>query len=307
MRPADNIEKLIKKINYKTSAETHQRIFSNVTQSLDKQEKLKSGVAKPDIWRTIMKSKITKLAATAVIILVILGGVTFWPDGSSGSGKWWLGPTAAWSQEILNELNTIKGISCHEQIEIVLADGSKLNFNTSDMLYISKDSYRRDIYDGDFLKEIQWYIPDGNSTLSQSINFDTKSYFIQRGEGSFGNRDPIERMRFYVGLLDKADSLLDEEIIEGRTCVGFEISTNKYGSNPEGWFDCIWFDVETKLPVRIEQHGRPVTDQPDKTCTIIQEQFDYNPEFPTDTFIPWIPEGFTYGHPDDVRATMEQE
>ncbi len=256
--------------------------------------------------RTIMKSPITKLAAAAAIIIIILSGLTFWP-GHADNGKWWLGPPAAWGQEILATLDTIKGVTCRERTEFVMADGSRHTSSTWDIFYVSHDSYRRDIYDGDFLREIQWYVPDGNGTLQHSIRFDLESYFIHRGQGSFGNHDPIERMRFYVGFLDKADRLLGEEVIDGYNCVGFEISAGKYGNNPEQWIDRIWFDVETKLPVRIEKHGRPVTDHPDETFTTIQDQFDYYPELPADTFTPWIPEGFINAHPDEIRATRKKE
>jgi len=90
--------------------------------------------------------------------------------------------------------------------------------------------------------------------------------------------------------------------IEKCNCIGFEISASKYGNNPAEWTDCIWFDVETKLPVRMEKRGRPVTGHPQETITIIQDQFDYNPALSADTFVPYTPEGFVFGHPDDIRA-----
>ena len=75
MRPADNMEKLIKKLRYKASAETHERVLGNVLQALGKSEKDKSGEMAPNIWRTIMRSPITKLAAAAAIIVVALVGI----------------------------------------------------------------------------------------------------------------------------------------------------------------------------------------------------------------------------------------
>ena len=242
--------------------------------------------------------------------IVVFGGITFWPSGGSDNGKWWLGPPAAWGQEILAELDTIKGVTCHEQTVLVMSDGSRHTSSTWDILYVSSDSYRRDIYDGDFLREIQWYVPDGDGTLHHSIRYDLKSYFTHSGEGSFGNYEPVERMRFYVRLLDKADKLLGEKVIEDRNCVGFEISAGKYGDNPQEWLDRIWFDIDTKLPVLIEQErGCPR----DKTKTDfhpsirVQEQFDYNPELPADTFIPKTPERFIHAHPDEIEAAREKE
>lgn len=75
MRPADNIEKSIKKLRYKTDVETHEKVLGTVLQTLDKREKQKSGVIKPDIWRTIMKNTFTKIAAAIVVIAGILIGL----------------------------------------------------------------------------------------------------------------------------------------------------------------------------------------------------------------------------------------
>ena len=256
-------------------------------------------------WRIIMKSKMTKLAAAAVIIIV-LGGVSFWPSGNSNKANWWSGPVSVWGQEILEKLDIIECITCREQHILVLADGSKHTSSTWDEYSVSNDSYRRNIYDSNELREIQWYVPDGNDMIQHYIRFDLECYGAVRHKGRFGTKSPIQRMRFYVGLLNKADKPLGEKIIEDRNCVGFAISASKYGNNPEHWIDHIWFDVDTKLPVLIEQHGRLVTGHPDKTYTTIQDQFDYNPELPADTFTPWIPEGFVNAHPDEVRKNQQE-
>ncbi len=75
MKPAEDIDKLIKKLRYKAGAETHDRVLGNVMQALDETEKQKSGATAPNIRRTIMKSPITKLAAAAVIIAAIMLGM----------------------------------------------------------------------------------------------------------------------------------------------------------------------------------------------------------------------------------------
>jgi hypothetical protein len=77
MRPADNIEESIKKLRYKTSAETHDKVLGNVLQALDEKEKQKPGVIKPDLWRMIMKNTFTKIAAAIVVIAGILIGLYF--------------------------------------------------------------------------------------------------------------------------------------------------------------------------------------------------------------------------------------
>jgi hypothetical protein len=303
MRPEENVNELIRKLHLKASADLDQRVHEDISRGLANSESTRSAGIRPDLWRTIMKAKTVKLAGAAVIALVVIGGITFWPSHE----KWWLGSPAAWGQEILMALDTFKSVTCREQIATVEADGTLSVSKTWMKYYASNDSYRRDIYDGDVLREIQWYVPNGDGTLQHSIRFDLGSYYAHTGPGSFGNHDPVERMRFYVGLLDEADRLLGEDVINGHQCVGFEISAGKYGNNPAELMDCIWFDVETKLPVCIEQRGGAVTGETDMTYTIIQDQFDYDPGLSEDTFIPYTPEGFVFGHPDDIQADGEKQ
>ena len=256
------------------------------------------------------------MAAAAAVVFVVLGGLSFRSHTSparSKSDAWWLGPPSAWATEVnaaLSQAN-IKGVTCREQILHVMADGSTHMSSTWTKFYVSKDSYRRDIYDGDVLREFQWYIPDAKGlTTFTSVRFDTRTYYTAGPDtGSFGDADPIERMRFYVNLIDKADRMLGTQSIEGRPCVGFEIRASKYGGNNPDTVevDRIWFDTQTKLPVRIEAAGLPVTGDPSLTTTWIQDQFDYNPVLPADTFTPQIPEGFTFNaRPDELRAKMQE-
>lgn len=197
--------------------------------------------------------------------------------------------------------DTVKAVSCRAQTVFVAADGSRHTSSTWDTLYVSNDSYRRDIYDTQVLREIQWYVPEGNDMIQHYVRYDLKCYGALRHTGSFGIDDPVERMRFFIGLLDQADRVLTEEVIDGHNCVGFEIRASKYGNHPETWLDRIWFDVQTKLPVRIEQAGRPVTGDAASTSTTIMDQFNYNSRLSPDPFIPpEPPQGFVNARPDDL-------
>ncbi len=76
MRPADNINDLIKKLQLKASADLDKRVHDDISAALTKSEKTKSVQPEPNIWRTIMKSPITKLAAAAVILIAVAISVT---------------------------------------------------------------------------------------------------------------------------------------------------------------------------------------------------------------------------------------
>lgn len=75
MEPAKKIERLIKKNRYKAGPEAYDKALDSFLQAVDDYEKQTSALTQPNIWRTIMKSNITKLAAAAVIIIAIMLGM----------------------------------------------------------------------------------------------------------------------------------------------------------------------------------------------------------------------------------------
>ena len=78
MKPAEKIERLIKKSRYKASSEVYDKALGSFLQAVDANEKQKLALTEPNIWRIIMKSKITKLAATALIIIAVILAISLW-------------------------------------------------------------------------------------------------------------------------------------------------------------------------------------------------------------------------------------
>jgi len=85
MRPSENIEKLIKNINIETSAKTDKTVLGDVVKAFEESKRKKSVIIQPSIWRVIMKSKIVKLAAAAVIIITVFVGVHYFSGSLDGS------------------------------------------------------------------------------------------------------------------------------------------------------------------------------------------------------------------------------
>jgi hypothetical protein len=81
MNPAENIEKLIKKFcqakksSVTTSDHMDKKVLGNALAEYKKSNKASSADIKPNIWRIIMKSKMAKFAAAAVIIIAALIGM----------------------------------------------------------------------------------------------------------------------------------------------------------------------------------------------------------------------------------------
>ena len=68
MKSSRDIEKLFKELHDTTNAEMDERVLRDVSQALD-------GPSRLNVWRIIMKSKMIKLTAAAVIIIAVLIGV----------------------------------------------------------------------------------------------------------------------------------------------------------------------------------------------------------------------------------------
>jgi outer membrane lipoprotein-sorting protein len=270
------------------------------------------------ILKTIMYSKTMKYAAAAVIAIVIIGGISFWPGSDSQNSKWWLGPPAAWGQEIIAKLETMEALVYRGQAVIISPYGSTHVSGTWSRNYETKDRSRTDRYYeptdeetfGDsnpesVLQHVTYNVPDGQDLVQYDVSYEYQCYTIKTIEGGAYEKDPVKRLQFYVNLLDKANRILGTKTFDGRECVGFEISADKYSDNPEDWINRIWFDVQTKLPVRIEKYDLPITDSPDRTITTIQDQFEYYAQVPAEMFKPEIPVDFINAEPDDVRAAKD--
>jgi len=78
MRPAENIEKLIKNIDIDTNAKIDEEVLVEVVEAFEKSKVKKTSATEQNIGRIIMKSKITKLAVAAVIIGAAVLAISFW-------------------------------------------------------------------------------------------------------------------------------------------------------------------------------------------------------------------------------------
>jgi len=74
MRPAENMKKLIKNVPVNTNSERDKEVLNDVLDALEKSKKARSTAVQPNVWRIIMRNRMTQYAVAAVIILVIIIG-----------------------------------------------------------------------------------------------------------------------------------------------------------------------------------------------------------------------------------------
>ena len=76
MKPTENnIKKLIRDVEINTNARTDQAVLNDVLKAQKESRKTKSPAPQPNIWRIIMKTKITKFTAAIVILIAVLSAI----------------------------------------------------------------------------------------------------------------------------------------------------------------------------------------------------------------------------------------
>lgn len=71
MNPQENTEKLIRELVLTGTKAADQRVLNDALTAYDKSETKKPAAKQPNIWRIIMKNKMTKFATAAVIIVAV--------------------------------------------------------------------------------------------------------------------------------------------------------------------------------------------------------------------------------------------
>ncbi len=222
MRPAEDIDKLIKKLRYKASAETHDRVLGNVLQALDKSEKETSGVTTPNIWRTIMKNPIAKLAAAAVIIIAVLF-VVYQFGGSIESSAF-----AQVANKLRSAITLTYTATTNSQVEIEMA--------------FKEPGYMRTTMPGGLVTVIDWAQGKGISILpsrKQFIEMEMSNLPHDPAQHQF---NVIEKLRT---LPDRADEELGTSEIDGWVLQGFRVTE-------EDVINTVWIDPQTRDLVRVE-------------------------------------------------------
>ncbi len=276
MKPAEDIDKLIKKLRYKTDAETHDRVLGNVLRALEKKEKQKSGVTAPNIWRTIMKSPITKLAVAAVIIIGVLTVMHF--VGLSTTTVTF----ADVIKPIFNAQTAIldiivgeegQGPVIHDQIK-----GSLIRRTMSNM------------------EEIVSIIDlEAGRMLTLTASKKEAAYIDLKGLPSMPNY--MDTLRNLISELQDTPRFVVEELgeqeIDGQRVIGFRAKHPKTEIT-------IWADPETALPVRIEH----VAGQMQVIC----KNLEFDVDLDESLFSMDVPEGYTLQQVElDLLGSTEQD
>jgi outer membrane lipoprotein-sorting protein len=224
MRPSERIESTVKKLNFSAGAELRKRILDDAMKAHE-QAGTQPAFEKPNIWRIIMKSRITKLAAAAVVVIAGLVCVQF------------LTGTNAYAQ-VVAEIRNARTV-----VYTVITQTNQGNGETvkTDMAYKEPGYLRTTTVDGyvfigDFTSgKMISIVPQGNYTLGEINNINKT--------GSGGPLASIEAMK---NLPAKADEELGPKEIDGIVCSGYRVRQGDLTTT-------VWIDAKTSDLVQVEQ------------------------------------------------------
>lgn len=263
MRPAENIEELIKNLRYTTSDETHGRVLGNVMQALDKRQQQETGVTTPDLWRTIMNSRMRKLAIAATILVVVLIGMHYL--GSSSGTVY---------ADVVGQLQKARTlmykVTSSAPVEGITPTEIEVTFKEPGFMRMSMP--------GGYVTVIDWTTGKGLSIIpprSQFIEMDLENMSNDAAQHEF---DAIESLR---KLPERADEKLGERIMEGRTVQGFRV-------NEGGMTNTVWIDPKTRELVLVEMESG---NAPGMCATL--SDFQFNVELEDESFSLTPPDGYS--------------
>jgi outer membrane lipoprotein-sorting protein len=225
MNPEDNLKKLINQSQVQTGSKMDERILSNAFDRIDTMKAQSLPLAGWDLWRIIMKSPITKLAAAAVIVIAVTVGII-----QLGSG------TVTWAQVIEPILNA-RTIIC----DMIIGDDEN-------------NPVMHEIIVGSRIRRTMSNMPNMTMVIDlDSANMlvldsaeKTASYIDIQGDLRDRTQSFVNFLRNIIMKLKDNPSIekLGEQIIDGHKAVGF---TGR-GPNEEV---TIWADAKTAMPIRI--------------------------------------------------------
>lgn len=230
-------------INPAGATESERNTFREMIDRQSKTKRSKPDIVRPSIWRIIMRSKITKFAAAAVIIVGVLIGIN--PFGGSIDGT-----SVAWA-DVINQIVVAETAKFDLLIE---KDGEIIQ--TSHLTCKAPGMIKQDMPDGtvNIVNFKKFNILVLNSTTKKAMIRDITGQSDELTQlDVFGNFQ--KRLEKMIHFQDETVENLGDSIINGQQAVGFRIELSEQdeiiGWQGKGTFT-VWADIEAKLPIRME-------------------------------------------------------
>lgn len=275
MRPTEKIEKFLQKASVSSNPNVNKAVLNELT---DEMEKTKQTGTSLNMWRMIMKNRITKFAAAAVIVIGVFLGINYL-GGSVSSVAW------AKVAENVERIDTFKfnlKIIVHNNDPDKPAEDTQAQWT----IYLSsKYGFRMDIGNKDNV--VSWYVPVEKDKIITVIPAEKKWVqmpFSDDYARQCEEKDPRDYIKRFMSC---EYTELGRQTIDGIEVEGIEVINPPTDiEHLENAVGRLWVDVETQLPVRIEIKGN--VDSDTVQCNM---DFRWDEEFDANIF--QIPSDYT--------------
>ena len=300
MKSENQIKQLAKDIWIKPDVVVDERVLAFAEAVLAKSTKNQDVAAlrRPSIWRIIMKSPITKIAAAAVIIIAFFTGLHFW--NSTGSGI-----------ALADMLATIEKVKAYSYKMNTVITGSKGREERTSKILVSKDHgikivQTTDSNDPESQPGETYILPQQNAMvfIDHKEKFYTRIKFNNDSElenYKEQNNDPNIIVKNFLSCQYTRLGLSD---IDGIKVEGFRTTDPNYSGGFAAMSDFmgttekisveLWVDVRTLLPVHLVEDSYK-KHSPKETLHFyeVSSDFQWNVVVHPDDFNPIKPEGYS--------------
>ena len=288
MKPADEIENVVKKMSFKAGPEMDKDLWAETSKARNEFHKTILAPSQHNIWRTIMKSPIIKSAAAAVIIALVVLGLFEFIGTENTSGVVWA--------EVTRKVEASRGL-------IVRCKEESIPSNEYDysITYTSTGYSRMDFYkDGQITRTCYIDLTDSDTDTLIDVYHIHKFYLttiFKKSECQIAleqHEDGSNPSLLVQTILSGEHSKLRQKTIEGVLCEGIE-TTDPACMGPTSKYDRLdvllrlWVSVETGYPVLFERKIIAEYEGEVGESECVMDQFQWDVELDPGIFEPNIP------------------
>jgi outer membrane lipoprotein-sorting protein len=307
MKPADKIKELINKSYVRTTPETDDRILDGALEHLEKLKQKKSAVNQPNIWRIIMKNPLTKVAIASVLAIACLTGLFLWKSTGSGIA---LADVLTRIEQVTAYMYQMRSTVTKQQTStdlistVLISQENGLKITTKRI-----DTNNNEINSGD-----TYILPKLNSVIF--VVHEEKMYVRLKFDDTklAYYKEEYNDPRIIIKQILSCDhTSLGQSVIDGITVEGFLTTDSAYDGGFMGYADFegrpekvdvkLWVDVNTFLPVRLEED---IVMKKGTRMHEVSYDFRWNVVVSADDFKPVIPEGYMSSGEIVVPAVKEE-
>jgi len=283
MKPAEEIERIIRRMSFRAGDRMGQRLWADAAKAQNESESAKRVPDPKNTGRWIMKYPITKLAAAAALITAVVLGLNIvgGPDMA----------TVALA-DVAKKMEQTKNCVFKKTTTVSSEDHVTNAFDS--LVYYAENAVRDDIYDNEkILGQVYVQFPDG-----VVVAVDHKRRVFRKiglAQEDIERLSPVSPRNLVDLILSKGEyKKLGRKTVDGVLLEGFEFDDKRAMLSMDkdkigNVVTRLWVDGSTNLPVRAEVDCL-LTDNTKARVVMYDPQWDV--ELESDFFEPKIPAGY---------------